>query len=29
MLERHFALPRTTDRIRALWLGSAIDRYVN
>lgn len=29
MLERHFALPRTADRIRALWLGSAIDRYVN
>jgi site-specific recombinase XerD len=29
MLERHFALPRTADRIRALWLGPAIDRYVN
>lgn len=29
MLERHYALPRSADRIRALWLGSAIDRYVN
>jgi integrase/recombinase XerD len=29
MLERHFALPRTADRIRGLWLGPAIDRYVN
>lgn len=29
MLERHFSLPRTVDRIRALWLGPAIDRYVN
>ena len=29
MLERHFALPRTTDRIRALWLGPSIDHYVN
>jgi site-specific recombinase XerD len=28
MLEQHFALPRTVDRIRALWLGAAIDRYV-
>lgn len=29
MLERHFAQPRTIDRIRALWLGPAIERYVN
>lgn len=29
MLEQHFSLPRTVDRIRALWLGPAIDRYVN
>lgn len=29
MLERHYALSRTIDRIRALWLGSAIDCYVN
>jgi site-specific recombinase XerD len=28
MLERYFALPRSVDRIRALWLGQAIDRYV-
>ena len=28
MLERHFALPRTVDRIRALWLGAAIEHYV-
>lgn len=28
MLERHFALPRTADRIRALWLGPSIDHYV-
>lgn len=28
MLERYFALPRTADRVRALWLGSAIDRHV-
>lgn len=28
MLERHFSLPRSADRIRALWLGPAIDRYV-
>lgn len=28
MLEHYFVRPRTVDRIRALWLGSAIDRYV-
>jgi len=28
MLERHFALPRNADRVRALWLGSEIERYV-
>lgn len=28
MLEHHFALPRTVDRIRALWLGSSIAAYV-
>ena len=28
MLERYYARPRTVDRIRALWLGPAIDRYV-
>lgn len=28
MLERYFVRPSTTDRIRALWLGPAIDRYV-
>jgi site-specific recombinase XerD len=27
MLEHYFVRPATTDRIRALWLGSAIDRY--
>ena len=27
MLERYFVLPRTVDRIHALWLGSAIERY--
>src|SRR5271163_465078 len=27
MLERYFALPTTVDRIRALWLGPAIERY--
>jgi len=29
MLERYYVRPRTVDRIRAHWLGSAIDRYVN
>lgn len=29
MLEDHYALPRTVDRIRGLWLGSAIERYVD
>ncbi len=29
MLEDHFSLPRTVDRIRALWLGTAIERYVD
>jgi len=28
MLERYCVRPRTADRIRALWLGPAIDRYV-
>ena len=28
MLEHYFVRPRTVDRIRVLWLGSAIDRYV-
>ncbi len=28
MLERYYVRPRTADRIRALWLGPAIDRYV-
>ena len=28
MLEHYFVRPSTTDRIRALWLGPAIDRYV-
>ena len=27
MLERYYALPTTADRIRALWLGPAIERY--
>src|ERR1039458_3483782 len=27
MLERYYALPTTVDRIRALWLGPAIERY--
>lgn len=27
MLEHYFVRPRSVDRIRALWLGSAIDRY--
>jgi integrase/recombinase XerD len=27
MLERYYALPSTADRIRALWLGPAIERY--
>ncbi len=29
MLERYYSKPRTLDRIRALWLGPAIDQYVN
>ena len=29
MLEDRFSLPRTVDRIRALWLGTAIERYVD
>lgn len=29
MLERHFRRPVTVDRIRALWLGPQIDRYVD
>ena len=28
MLEHYFVRPCTVDRIRALWLGPAIDRYV-
>ncbi|HXQ46811.1 MAG TPA: tyrosine-type recombinase/integrase [Caulobacteraceae bacterium] len=28
MLEDHFSLPRTVDRIRGLWLGQAIELYV-
>lgn len=28
MLERYFLRPSTCDRLRALWLGPAIDRYV-
>jgi integrase/recombinase XerD len=28
MLERYFVRPCTVDRIRALWLGPAIERYV-
>lgn len=28
MLERYFLRPQTVDRIRALWLGPAIERYV-
>ena len=27
MLERYYALPTSVDRIRALWLGPAIERY--
>ena len=29
MLERYFVRPSTVDRIRALWLGPAIDQYVD
>jgi integrase/recombinase XerD len=29
MLEHYYVRPQTADRIRALWLGPAIDRYVN
>jgi integrase/recombinase XerD len=28
MLERYFVLPHTVDRIRANWIGAAIERYV-
>lgn len=28
MLERYFVRPRTADRIRSLWLGPAIEQYV-
>jgi site-specific recombinase XerD len=28
MLDHFFSLPKTADRIRALWLGPAIERYV-
>ena len=28
MLERYFVRPRTVDRIRASWLGPAIEQYV-
>jgi len=29
MLEHYYALPASVDRIRALWLGTAIERYAN
>ena len=29
MLDDHFSLPRTVDRIRGLWLGLAIEQYVD
>jgi hypothetical protein len=29
MLDYHFSLPRTVDRIRGLWLGPAIEQYVD
>lgn len=29
MLDDHFSLPRTVDRIRGLWLGPAIEQYVD
>jgi site-specific recombinase XerD len=29
MLERYYVRPQIVDRIRAVWLGPAIDRYVN
>jgi site-specific recombinase XerD len=29
MLERHFARPKTWDRIRASWIGPAIEQYVD
>lgn len=28
MLERYFVLPQTVDRIRASWIGEAVERYV-
>jgi len=28
MLERYFVLPHTVDRIRANWIGAAVERYV-
>jgi hypothetical protein len=28
MLERYFVNPRTVDRVRALWIGPEIERYV-
>jgi site-specific recombinase XerD len=28
MLEDHFALPKTADRIRASWIGGAIEQYI-
>ena len=28
MLERYFIRPATVDRIRASWIGDAIERYV-
>ena len=28
MLERYFTLPHTVDRIRANWIGAAVERYV-
>jgi hypothetical protein len=28
MLEQYFVKPETVDRVRASWLGEAIERYV-
>lgn len=29
MLETYFARPQTVDRVRALWIGPEIERYVD
>ena len=29
MLERYFVKPQTVDRIRASWIGSEIEQYVD